>query len=253
MLKGEIKLKAILLNSGMGTRLEKITKYKPKCMTEIGFGYTIISWQLKTLKDFDISDIIITTGYKSKQLMEYINSMEHNLNIIYIENNLYNETNYIYSMYLARKLMDCDMIIMHGDLVYEKSILQGMLMEEKSVVAIDSSLELPKKDFKAKMDGNRILKIGIEFFGNDCAACQPLYKLLNKDMKIWTEEINNYIQNGKRTVYAEDALNQNSQNIKLYSYEVKNKLCCEIDNETDLKRVSEDFAKYYHTTGGTFL
>ena len=56
-------MKALILNSGMGTRMGVLSSEHPKCMTEIGPSETILSRQLRQLVEIGVSDIIITTGY----------------------------------------------------------------------------------------------------------------------------------------------------------------------------------------------
>ena len=92
-------MKALILNSGLGSRMESYTKEHPKCMTELTEGETILSRQLKILRTKGISDIVITTGYFDEVLIKYCNSLELNMNISFVNNPLYDKTNYIYSIF----------------------------------------------------------------------------------------------------------------------------------------------------------
>ena len=64
-------MKALILNSGLGHRMGVITKEHPKCMTEISYRETILSRQLKQLVSFGIEEVVITTGYYNKVLVDY--------------------------------------------------------------------------------------------------------------------------------------------------------------------------------------
>ena len=88
-------MKAIILNSGMGSRMGSLTAEQPKCMTKISANETILSRQLKMLADFEIEDVIITTGKFAEELMEYCESLDLPLNYTFIYNDKYIETNYI--------------------------------------------------------------------------------------------------------------------------------------------------------------
>ena len=68
-------MKALILNSGMGSRMLNLTLDKHKSMVEISKDETILSRQLKFLKHIDIKDIIITTGYLENKLKEYLFSL----------------------------------------------------------------------------------------------------------------------------------------------------------------------------------
>ena len=231
-------MKALILNSGLGSRMGDITKNHPKCMTEISDTDTILSRQLKLLKNNGINDIVITTGYYDQVLINYCNSLDLGLNIEFINNPIYRDTNYIYSIYCAKSYLNDDIVLMHGDLVYEDSVLKDILNESNSVMTTSSTLPLPEKDFKAVVENNHIIKVGINYFDNAYAA-QPLYKLNKKDWLIWLDSIISFCENGNTGVYAENAFNEVSNKCLIYPYDVKDRLCNEIDNPEDLENVKK--------------
>ena len=111
-------MKAIILNSGLGSRMGVLTSEHPKCMTEISFKETILSRQLHQLADIGVTEVVMTTGLFDSVLVNYCNSLELPLHITFVNNPRYRETNYIYSIYCARDAVsaDEDIILMHGDL-----------------------------------------------------------------------------------------------------------------------------------------
>ena len=88
-------MKALILNSGLGSRMGALTSEHPKCMTEIDEKDTIISRQLRMLASAGIKDIVITTGYYDDVLVNYVKTLDLDLNITYVKNPIYNKTNYI--------------------------------------------------------------------------------------------------------------------------------------------------------------
>ena len=222
----------------MGQRMGVITKEHPKCMTEISYKNTILSRQLKQLVSFAISDVVITTGYYDKVLIDYCNALHLPLNIEFVNNPVYYTTNYIYSIYCAKELLkDEDIILMHGDLVFENLVMEAIIDSEKSCMVVSSTLKLPEKDFKAVLTKGRIEKVGVEFFKNAVAA-QPLYKILNKDWNVWLDSIIRYCESDNRKCYAENAFNEVSDKCEIYPVDVKDMLCAEIDTPEDLEDVS---------------
>jgi phosphoenolpyruvate phosphomutase len=103
-------------------------------------------------------------------------------------------------------------------------------------MAVSSAVPLPEKDFKAVLDGNRILKVGIEFFEH-AAAAQPLYFLRKEDWLRWLEKIEEFCENGNTKVYAENALNALEGAANLYAMDTGERLCGEIDNPEDLLNI----------------
>jgi len=231
-------MKAIILNSGLGHRMGSITDTHPKCMTEISSDNTILSRQLKKLVAFGVDQVVMTTGYYNSILEEYCNGLHLPLKFTFVNNPVYDKTNYIYSIYCAREyLKDDDVILMHGDLVFEPLVLEAILESKVSCMAVSSTLPLPDKDFKAVIKDGRIEKVGIEFFDNAMAA-QPLYKLLKEDWLVWLANIERYCENDDRKCYAENAFNEVSDRCHIYPVDVKDMLCAEIDTPLDLEIVS---------------
>lgn len=231
-------MKALILNSGLGYRMGVITKEHPKCMTEISNNNTILSRQLRQLVSFGIDEVVITTGYYDKVLIDYCNELHLPLRYTFVNNPLYDKTNYIYSIYCAKEhLQDDAIILIHGDLVFENLVMEAVVYSDVSCMAVSSTLPLPEKDFKAVIKDGRIEKVGIEFFVNAMAA-QPLYKIMKEDWLVWLANVENYCEADNRKCYAENAFNEVSDKCKIYPLDVKNTLCAEIDTPEDLFSVT---------------
>ncbi|MDE6959460.1 MAG: phosphoenolpyruvate mutase [Lachnospiraceae bacterium] len=232
-------MKALILNSGMGSRMGVLTSEHPKCMTEVSSKETILSRQLCQLAEAGIQEVVMTTGLFDSVLVNYCRSLDLPLHITFVKNPVYKETNYIYSIYCARDcLKDDDLLLMHGDLVFENQVLDQVLESEESCMTISSSLPLPEKDFKAVIQEGYIKKVGIEFF-NDAMAAQPLYKLKKEDWLVWLERIEKFCESSQVKCYAENAFNEVSDDCLVRPLDVRNGLCAEIDDQEDLAVVSE--------------
>ena len=181
-------MKALILNSGMGSRMGALASSHPKCMAEISGRETIVSRQLRQAAEAGIQEVVMTTGVNDHMLAHYCLSLELPVRITFVKNPAPEETNYIYSIYCAREHLDDDVILMHGDLVFENSVLDQVLASRHSCMAVSSTSPLPEKDFKAVVRDGKIQKVGVEFF-QEAVAAQPLYKLLKKDWKEWLDRI----------------------------------------------------------------
>lgn len=241
-------MKALILNSGLGSRMGVLTSEHPKCMTEVSAKDTILSRQLKLLAEAGITEVVMTTGYFDGVLVNYCKSLELPLNISFINNPLYAETNYIYSIYCAKEaLQDDGVILMHGDLVFEYSVLEDLLANEKSCMKVSSTIDLPEKDFKAVVKDGLVKAVGIEYFDSAMEA-QALYKLNMEDWKIWLDKICEFCESDNRKCYAEVALNEITDECIIEAYDVKNRLCTEIDNPEDLAVVKSKLAEIENRT-----
>ena len=229
-------MKALILNSGLGSRMGALTKEHPKCMTVIAPGETIVSRQLRMLSDTGIRDVVMTTGVFADVLRDYCEGLGLPVRITYVLNPRCRETNYIYSIYCAREALEDDILLMHGDLVFGRDVLDGMLASRVSRMAVSLSAPLPEKDFKAVLDGDLIRKVGIEFFDR-AAAAQPLYFLRKEDWLLWLGKITEFCEAGNTKVYAENALNELDGAAGIRAYDTGDRLCGEIDNPEDLERM----------------
>lgn len=227
-------MKALILNSGMGTRMGVLTSEQPKCMTEISARETILGRQLRLISDAGIQEVIITTGYYDARLEEYCRSLDYPLHFTFVKNEDYRNTNYIYSIYCARKyLQDSDILLMHGDLVFEYKVLADLLAFSGSCMKVSSTLPLPDKDFKAVIKNGKIEKIGISFF-EDAVEAQPLYKLDKDNWNLWLQAMEEFCEKGRTKCYAEEAFNELAGRCCLYPLDTGNDLCTEVDTEEDL-------------------
>ena len=235
-------MKALILNSGIGKRMGALTSEHPKCMTPIGGGYTILSRQLTQLAQAGVHEVVITTGPFAEILQAHVAGLNLPLNVQYAHNPDFATTNYIVSILKAAPwLMGEDLLLFHGDLVMEQYVLRALVTSNRSVMTVDSTLPLPQKDFKARLRDGRIVAVGVEFFGEDCVACQPAYRWQAADFADWLAAMARLVAQGMTGVYAENALNDLDGAVPLYPLELNGRLCAEIDNADDLAAVGERF------------
>ena len=215
-----------------------LTSEHPKCMTEVSPSDTILSRQLRLLAEAGVKEVVMTTGYFDSILVNYCHSLHLPLKYTFVNNPLYRETNYIYSIYCAREhLKDDDILLMHGDLVFEASVLDDIMHFGHSCMKVSSTLPLPDKDFKAVIKDGIVKAVGIEFFDSAMEA-QALYKLNREDWTLWLDKICEFCESDNRKCYAEKALNEITDKCIIYGYDVRERLCSEIDTPEDLAVVS---------------
>ncbi|MBE5822587.1 MAG: phosphoenolpyruvate mutase [Butyrivibrio sp.] len=226
-------MKALILNSGIGKRMGDVTKNTPKCMSEISENETILSRQLIALNEIGIEDVVITIGPFAGMVVDYCLGLNLPLNIKFIKNTEYENTNYIYSIFLAKEYLDDDILILHGDLVFEDEVLQKIVSCENDVVVVNSLQPLSDKDFKAVIKDNRVVRIGVDCF-NDALNMMPMYKLSKNVWSHWLDEICRFIACGERNCYAEEALNGILDSNSVVPLNIGKMFCAEVDTIEDL-------------------
>ena len=170
-------------------------------------------------------------------MIRYVRELDLPLDIKFVNNSKYRETNYIYSIYLAREFLDDEIILMHGDLVFENGVIDLIAKTSGSHMVVSSTAALPQKDFKAVIKDGLIKKVGVEFFDSALTA-QPLYKISAEDWRLWLDEIIKFCERGNVKCYAENAFNEISERCNLKPLDVREMLCNEIDTPEDLTIIS---------------
>ena len=237
-------MKAVIFNSGLGNRMEEFTKKNHKSMARLKDGETILHRQIRLLSLEGVKDFIITTGPFEEQLKGEAADFPE-LNFTFVRNDIYDRTNYIYSMYLAREYMNDDLLFLHGDLVFNRKLVRDVLAcEEKNTVTVNFKKALPEKDFKGRVIDGKVHEVSISIFDENCFALQPFYKMEKATAAAWIGKVVEFIHDGKDKCYAENALNEifPALNIRAFSYE--NYYIDEIDNQTDHARVTADIIPF---------
>ena len=227
-------MKAMILNSGVARRLKPLTDNLPKCLLEIN-GKSILARQIELLLSVGVEKYIITTGPLQEKIINHVKENFPELDVIYTNNPKFESTNYIYSMWLARnQIDDDDILLLHGDLVFEKSVVQKIVRQKTSSVIVDRNAPLPEKDFKGEIQKGKIIKIGIDVFGENAAFLLPLYYWTKEDFHLWMNHIEKFVKNNNTSCYAENAFNEISDTIDLHPLYIVNEFCMEIDTLDDL-------------------
>ena len=237
-------MKAIIFNSGLGNRMGEFTQNNHKSMAPVTNGETIFHRQLRLLSAEGIKDFIITTGPFEDQLKAEAAKFPE-LNFTFVRNDIYNKTNYIYSMFLARDYINDDMLFLHGDLVFNRKLLHDVLnSSDKNAATVNFKKALPEKDFKGRVIDGKVVEVSIKIFDENCFAFQPMYKLEKATASAWVGKVVEFIHKGEDKCYAENALNEifPALNIRAFSYE--NYFIDEIDNLEDHARVTAEIVKF---------
>ena len=139
-------MQAIILAAGMGKRLKDLTSEATKCMVKVN-GVAMIDRMMGHLDKLGLSRIVVVVGYEGQKLMDYIDALGVSTPVVYVDNKIYNKTNNIYSLYLAKDyLLQEDTILLESDLVFEEAVLHRLINHPyPSLVLVDK--------FESWMDG----------------------------------------------------------------------------------------------------
>ncbi len=134
-------MQAIILAAGMGKRLGEYTQDNTKCMLEVN-GVKLIDRALATLHEINVSRVILVVGYKGQNVKDYVGDSFHGTPVLYVDNPVYDKTNNIYSLYLAKEYMlEEDTLLLESDLIYEPDVVKKLLDADYPNVALVDKYE----------------------------------------------------------------------------------------------------------------
>lgn len=143
-------MQAIVLAAGMGKRLGDLTKEDTKCMVKVN-GVRLVDRLMRQLSSLSLSRIVFVIGYQGERLKHYLIRNYEGIKIEFVENRIYDQTNNIYSLFLAKKfLQEEDTLLLESDLIFDDSFFSMILNSPYSNVALVAKYE-------TWMDGTMVL------------------------------------------------------------------------------------------------
>ena len=174
-------MQAIILAAGMGKRLKELTQNNTKCMVKVN-GVTLIDRMLHQIDRQQLSRIVIVVGYEGQKLMDYIGTLDIQTPIVYINNPIYDKTNNIYSLALAKDwLVKDDTLLFESDLIFEDEVLDVLVSDPRDTLALVDKYE-------AWMDGTCV-KLGDD---DSIEAFIPGKKFKFNEIKDYYKTVNLY-------------------------------------------------------------
>ncbi len=134
-------MQAIILAAGMGKRLKELTKDNTKCMVEVN-GVTLIDRMLHQIDRQNLSRVVIVVGYEGQKLIDYIGTLDIKTPVVFVENPIYDKTNNIYSLALAKDwLVSEDTLLFESDLIIEDAAIDDLVNDPRETLALVDKYE----------------------------------------------------------------------------------------------------------------
>ncbi len=134
-------MQAIILAAGMGKRLKELTANNTKCMVKVN-GVTLIERMLRQLDALKLDRIVIVVGYEGEKLTQYVNALSIATPVVFVDNPVYDKTNNIYSLSLAKEfLLQDDTLLLESDLIFEDAVLHKLLDDPRQTLALVDKYE----------------------------------------------------------------------------------------------------------------
>ncbi|WP_180165474.1 aminotransferase class I/II-fold pyridoxal phosphate-dependent enzyme [Acinetobacter sp. YH12049] len=172
-------MQAIILAAGKGSRLGNYTKENTKCMLEVN-GEKLIDLSLKNLAAIGITKVVLVVGYQKDNLIAYLGNKKFGISITYIDNPIYETTNNIYSLYLAREYLKADdTLLLESDLIYDVAILEGLTADKRPSLAVVDKYQAWMDGTVVKLDKNCKITSFVPKAFFDFSEVNRYYKTVN--------------------------------------------------------------------------
>lgn len=221
-------MRAILLAAGMGTRLRPLTFETPKSLVKVN-GTPMLERQIEFLKEREIDDIIVVTGYLNEKF-EYLKE-KYGVNIVH--NDKYDVYNNIYTMFLVKEYLPGSYVI-DADVYLYNNFLDNNIQESSYFSAY-------KNDFKDEWmlefdDNNKVFNINV--CDGDGYILSGVSFWSERDGEFIVEKLKEIISQGDfDNLYWDDIVKNNMGELNVYIKKVDSDDCFEIDSLEDLKKV----------------
>lgn len=238
----------IILAAGVGSRLRPMTNAKPKCLVTTA-GKAILQYQIDAYKAAGIRDLLIVVGYEGGAIKEYCKHIK-DVNIRIVENNDYETTNNMYSLYLAREqAAGRSFILNNADLSVDVDVVKRLLEHESAnAVAVDSSLYNEESMKVVVSSDGFVIDISKKIKEHESFACSiDFYKFSSEASLVFFEEITRIVEEEKNLKdWTEVAMQRlfRSQKLKFTPCDIAGLDWVEIDNYEDLALSDRKFSHY---------
>lgn len=177
-------MQALILAAGMGKRLGKYTQGNTKCMLKIG-DKTLIERTIEALLEANIHKLVLVVGYKGENVKKFLleeckNPKIKEMELVFIDNQIYDKTNNIYSLYLAKdELSKDDTILLESDLIYDYSIIKRLVKSKYENLVSVAKYEQWMDGTVIKIDSNNNILEFIEKKNFSFDEIDQYYKTIN--------------------------------------------------------------------------
>ncbi|MDA3929265.1 MAG: phosphocholine cytidylyltransferase family protein [Prolixibacteraceae bacterium] len=229
---------ALLLAAGTGSRLFPLTKSSPKCLTLVN-DKSILERLINNLKSQGFKRLVIVTGHEKECIMDFLGEKSGDISIEYVHSPLYKTTNNIYSLWMARKLINEPFVLFESDLVMNSTLLNDMVYPDRMAVArmqpwLDGTTVSLDKTNKV----TRFQKGTNESYSDIRYKTVNIYSFSLQSWHAIIKSLNRYIEAGSVNCYYETVFSEmvDNKSLNFDSVSFDHKPWYEIDNMNDLAK-----------------
>jgi L-glutamine-phosphate cytidylyltransferase len=223
----------IILAAGQGRRLLPYTSNLPKCLLDIG-GQTILEHQVEALFSLGVAQVAVVVGYLGDKVRKVLGGR-----VCYIENSRFADTSSMYSLWLARELVEQGFLVLNSDVLFHVDILRRLLQTpHPDALAVDFHSILEEEEMKVRVRNGRVRALGKELRNGD-AENLGIAKFSAAGSRVLFAKIRELLDQNLWNVMVPYAVNAIAQEYPLTAVPVRDLPWIEIDFPEDYLRARE--------------
>ena len=239
--------KAIILVAGLGSRLKPLTDEVPKCLTEVN-GKAILEHSLSILEKDGIDETVVVVGYLGDTVIDKIGHKYGNMEITYLWNEIYDETNTMYSAWLAREYLEQGALLIEGDTVFEEALIKRVLQtpQDKTFWVGDrfrreylGSMSIT--DNKNRIVDLKIVREELKEYKDNYYKSTGILKITPEYGKMFSKWLDDDVKKGNVQIYYDIVIEKHLKDDPIYVYDITGGIWNEIDSLDDLRKTEKIF------------
>lgn len=169
-------MQAVICAAGRGSRVAHLTEKYPKALLPVG-DKRVIEHILEALVVSGITKVVIIVGYKKEAVMSYLGSEYRGCVIIYVENDHFDVSDNLYSMFLAREYITDGMLFVNGDTIFHADILKNFLTFASENAVVVDKVNTEDHPVFAHIRNEAVVEIGHDIEKKSHGSVFGIYKL----------------------------------------------------------------------------
>lgn len=234
-------MKAVILAAGVGKRLWQITQHRPKCLIEIG-GRSLLHRYLETLAGLGVRRADIVVGYRQEMIRTAVERDACGVTVDFLVNDQFHRGS-ISSLWIARTVLDDDVIVMDADVLFHREILRRLVESpHENALLMDETVRQSGEECMVVVSGGRVIALTKKMPERYDYAGEGVgfLRVRHADTPHMVASLRTHIDNGSWNMEYEDALLQFFQTVKVGHEKIGGLPWTEIDFVEDVKKAELD-------------
>jgi L-glutamine-phosphate cytidylyltransferase len=234
-------MKAVILAAGVGKRLWEVTQHRPKCLIEIG-GRSLLHRYLEALAGQGIRRATIVVGYRQEMIRAAVERDACGVTVDFLLNDQFHRGS-ISSLWIARTVLDDDIIVMDADVLFHHDILRRLVQSShENALLMDETVRQTGEECMVVVAGGRVIALTKKMPDQYDYAGEGVgfLRVRHADTPHMVASLKFHIDNGSWNMEYEDALLQFFQAVKVGHEKIGGLPWTEIDFVEDVRKAELD-------------